>query len=216
MRRACLYARVSSRKRSQDTSPARQLEQLREYAKRRGWTVVQEAAERKTGRSLVRPELHELLELLRTRKADVLLVVDLDRLGRNLVGLVELADDLGRWGAGLVCLRFGDGDLDTTSAQGRMFFQVVGAFAEFLSNLHAEKVRDGLEVARSSGKRLGRPPAIDDANLVRVMDLRRMGLSLRQIATEIRIPLSTVHRALKNVPESPPQNGGPSPSRKAG
>jgi len=207
VKRAVLYARASTRKRSQDTSPPRQLEQLRAVAKARGWKVVATATDRLSGRTMDRPELRRLLEQLQLGRAEVLMVVDLDRLGRKLADVVQLVDNLHHWGAELVVLRFGDGPLDTTSAQGRMFFQVVTAFAEFVSNLHAEKIRDGLASAKARGVRLGQQPKMDAAARTAARRLRSVRLkgkrvySFRAIARELeklklgRFDPATIRRA---------------------
>lgn len=221
VRRAVLYARVSSRKRSQDLSPRRQLEQLGAYARARGWSVAGSFTDKASGRTLEREGLAAALAMLRERKADVLLVVDLDRLGRNLADVIRMTEDLQRWGAGLVILRFGDGDVDTTSSQGRLFFQIVGAFSEFLSNLHGEKIRDGLAAARAHGRRPGPLRSVPLLHARMVRGWRRLGFSWSRCQALLASSgagkrrdhhVSAIRRAVKALSKSPSKTA----DRKAG
>ena len=88
--------------------------------------------------------------------------------------------------------------MDTTTPTGKMIFTVLGAVAELERSLIVERVRAGLRNARAKGKTLGRPRKIVDA--ARIAALRAQGLSLRAIASELGIGLSTLHRA--SVPGS--------------
>lgn len=167
--RAVLLARVSTKKRSQDTSAPRQLAQLREVAKRRKWTVVASLTDRVTGAAFNRPGLVEALAMIRDGKADVLAVHDLDRLGRKTVELLLTLDSIHAWGGDLFIR---DSSVDTT-AQGRLGFTMVAALAEHSRRDNREKVLSGLAHARKKGVRLGRPPVIPPPALARAVQLRR-------------------------------------------
>jgi DNA invertase Pin-like site-specific DNA recombinase len=183
--RAVLLARVSTKKRSQDTSAPRQLAQLRELAKRQRWTVVAALTDRLSGAEVIRPGLVEALALIRNGKADVLAVHDLDRLGRDTRELLATLDAIRAWGGDL-CVR--DSNVDTT-AQGRLGFTVVAALAEYQRRNNSEKVLSGLAHARKKGVRLGRPPSIPAPVVARAVKLRRQ---------RPRPPWSTIVRTLKS------------------
>lgn len=72
----------------------------------------------------------------------------------------------------------------TTSA-GRLLVHIVAAFAAFEADIIKERVRAGLDNARAKGKRLGRPPKL---NYDEIVELRELGLSLRQIALRRSCP----------------------------
>lgn len=167
--RAVLLARVSTKKRSQDTSAPRQLAQLREVAKRRQWTVVAALTDRLTGAEFDRPGLVEALAMIKAGKAEVLAVHDLDRLGRDTREALGTLDAIRAWGGDL---SIRDANVDTT-AEGRLGFTMVAALAEYQRRNNVDKVLAGLAHARKKGVRLGRPPAMPAPALARAVELRR-------------------------------------------
>ena len=100
-----------------------------------------------SGKLARRPELDKALLVL--REGDQLVVTKLDRLGRSLAHLIELSGELQRRGVDLVVL---DQGIDTSTAVGRMFFQILGAIAEFEHALMSERTMDGLAAARARGR----------------------------------------------------------------
>src|SRR5256884_4012840 len=99
--------------------------------------------DRASGKLARRPELDNAL--LVARAGDHLVVTKLDRLGRSLEHLIALSRDLQDRDINLVVL---DQGIDTSTAVSRMFFQILGAIAEFEHALMSERTRDGLEAAR--------------------------------------------------------------------
>jgi DNA invertase Pin-like site-specific DNA recombinase len=95
-----------------------------------------------------RPELDKAL-LSANRPGDQLVVTKLDRLGRSLDHFISLSKDLQASGIDLVVL---DQGIDTSTAIGRMFFQILGAIAEFEHALMSERTLDGLAAARARGR----------------------------------------------------------------
>lgn len=149
-----------------------------------------------SGRTFDRPGLSSLLEF--ARPGDLVCVVRLDRLGRSLKELLETVEMLKGRGIGLMSL---EEKIDTSSAAGELVFHVFGAIAHFERRLIAERTRDGLDVARSKGKRLGRPE-IDEAKLDAAIKLVEAGLRPGEAARQVGIGRSTVYRELKLKPSS--------------
>ncbi|MEV7969202.1 recombinase family protein [Sphaerisporangium sp. NPDC088356] len=118
------------------------------------------------GKLARRPELDKAL--LVARAGDQLVVTKLDRLGRSLENLIELSKRLEAEGVDLVVL---DQGIDTSTAVGRMFFQILGAVAEFEHALLSERTVDGLEAARARGRTGGQKPG-EDAELISIFGLR--------------------------------------------
>lgn len=168
--RALTYARVSTRKRRQDPSIARQTSELRDVAKRKGWRLLAEHSDRLSGGNSARPGLRGAMTMIRRRKADVLVVHDLDRLGRDVQEMLANADAIHAAGAHLFIL---DRLIDTTTPAGRLAFTINSAYAEFMRRDTARKVIAGIAYARKKGVRLGRPPAIEGEALARAVTLRR-------------------------------------------
>jgi len=119
----------------------------------------------------------------------VVLVWKLDRFARSLKHLVNALADFEAMGIAFVSLR---DNLDLSTPSGRLMFQIVGAMAEFERALIQERVKAGLQNARSKGKRLGRPPA--NVDTAKVAELREAGNSWREISRQLRVPLGTLYR----------------------
>ena len=181
------YARVSTR----EQSPALQLDALREAGCER---IFRETA---SGAKAERPELARLLE--QVREGDVVVVWKLDRLGRSLGHLVAFVGELMERGVGLVSLR---DPVDTTSAQGRLVFNLFASLAEFERDLIRERTRAGLEAARARGRKGGRPRGLSEAarkKAVVAEALYRAGeLPVKEIARTLDISKATLYKYLRH------------------
>ena len=173
------YARVSST--DQDVS-------IQEDALRRaGCTVIR--SEKVSGTSLDgRTELQTLLDFI--RPGDALVVTRIDRLARSLRDLQNLVAELKGKG---VHLKATEQPIDTASAAGKAFLDMLGVFAEFETNLRKERQLEGIAKAKAEGAYKGRPPSIDAQ---RVRDLRATGIGATAIARELRIGRASVYRCL--------------------
>ena len=140
------YARISTAEGGQVMD--RQLDALRAAGCKRVFE------DRISGAKLAdeRPGLRDCLDWL--REGDVLVVLDLDRLGRLASELVQLIDDLAAREVGFRAL---NSPMDTTTPQGRAFLQIQAAFAEMERNVIRQRVREGLAAARARGRKGGRP-----------------------------------------------------------
>jgi DNA invertase Pin-like site-specific DNA recombinase len=186
--RVAIYVRVST----QDQSCELQRRELEEFALSRSWTIYSVFEDKATGTNGNRPMLKAMLSDARARKFDVLLCWKLDRLFRSLKDLVVVLQDLKELGVDFVSLR---DNLDLTTSAGRLMLHMIGAFAEFEASLIRERVCAGIRNARAKGKRLGRPKVRDDAQIA---TLRSRGMSMREIAKQLRTSLGSVQRGIKN------------------
>jgi DNA invertase Pin-like site-specific DNA recombinase len=191
--RAAVYARVSTLNHGQDTNL--QLRELREYAERRGWTIVGEYVDEGiSGSKEKRPELDRLMADAHRRKFDVVAVWKFDRFARSVSHLLRALDTFRALGIEFCSL---SESLDTATPAGRMVFTVLGAVAELERSLICERVRAGLRNAKAKGKRLGRPKAVLD--LTRIAELRNRGRSWRKIARALGCSARTARRALQKA-----------------
>ncbi|MRI43455.1 recombinase family protein [Stenotrophomonas sp. MH181796] len=183
------YARVSSAGQSLDV----QLDKLH----RAGCSRVYQ--EKRSGRQADnRPELQAALEYL--RDGDTLVVCRLDRMARSVLDLAKIADRLKRKG---VSLRVLDQGLDTTTSEGKLMFNLLGAFAEFEADIRAERQRDGIALAQQKGTRFGRKKALTSEQEERIRALRaEEGFSIEQLAERFSISRSSVYRALRLAPKA--------------
>ncbi len=186
--RAGLYARVSTH--DQKTLPM-QNRALRDYAARRGWTIVMQVKEVGSG-AAQREAREKLLEAARRREIDGVLVWRLDRWGRSVPDLLATLQELEHLGVGFVSLTEA---LDLTTPAGRAMAGLLAVFAAFEREILQERVRAGLAHARQNGKRLGRPQtAALQSGPVR--KLYRAGVSKAEIARRLHIGRTSVRRIL--------------------
>jgi DNA invertase Pin-like site-specific DNA recombinase len=139
-----------------------------------------------------RPELAKLLE--QARKGDVLVVWRLDRLARSLRHLIDIADDLNRRG---IALRSITESIDTTTPSGRFMFNILGALSSMEREIIVERTRAGLIAAASRGRRGGRPPALDEAQIRAAKAMLASGaMSAAEVAQQVGCAPSTLYRHL--------------------
>jgi len=111
-----------------------------------------------SGAKATRPQLTKILE--EARAGDVIVIWKLDRLGRSLNHLVELVSQLNERQIGLRSL---NDPIDTTTAQGKLVFNIFASLAEFERELISERTRAGLAAARARGRHGGRPKGLSEA-----------------------------------------------------
>jgi DNA invertase Pin-like site-specific DNA recombinase len=192
-RRVALYARVSTA--DQHTEP--QLHALRAYAQARGLEIAAEYVDHGvSGAKGRRPALDRLMADAQRRRFDAVCVVKLDRLGRSLHHLLSILGELDSFGVAFVSL---DDAIDTSTAAGRLFMQMRGAFAEYELDMIRERTRAGLAAAKRRGKRLGRPKAIRGPDCFTLERRLREGASLSAIARELGCAVSTVSLHAKRL-----------------
>ena len=173
------YARVSTT--GQDT--AIQVAALRAA----GCEVVRE--EKASGTTTKgRSELATILDFLRA--GDVLVVTRVDRLARSIADLQTIVRTIRDKGAALACT---EQPIDTGTAAGKAFLDMLGVFAEFETNLRRERQMEGIAKAKAAGVYKGRPAAIDPEEVRR---LHRGGLGASEIAKRLGIGRASVYRLL--------------------
>jgi len=106
-----------------------------------------------------RPEFDEMLKALRNKEFDTLIVYKLDRIGRSLSHLVKLFEEFKAKEINFISVTQ---NLNTSTAEGNMFLQMLMVLAEYERALTIKRVCDGLERARANGTRLGRPNGSKD------------------------------------------------------
>ena len=188
MFRVGLYSRVST---EDQNTLAMQNRAMREYAARRGWTVVMQVREVNSG-AVRRQAREKLLEAARRREIDGVLVWRLDRWGRSVTDLLATLQELEHLGVAFVSLTEA---LDLTTPAGRAMAAMLAVFAAFEREVLQERTRAGMAHARQNGKRLGRP-ATAAMHAAEIRKLHRAGLSKSEIARRLEIGRTSVRRVL--------------------
>lgn len=156
---------------------------------------ITEVVQEKRGAMTKRPELEGLLR--RLQRGDELVVYKLDRLARSLIHLLKLLEQLEVRG---VEFRSLTEPVNTTTPAGRMFTQMMGAFAEFERELIRERCAAGFAAAKARGQVFGRArslAAVDEADLVAAY--RTGGYTMQALAHRYSVHLSSVKRAIYRV-----------------
>lgn len=123
-------------------------------------------------------------------KGDRLVVLKLDRLGRDNIDVQQTIAMLVDKGIDVVSLDLPVRNL--ASAEGKLMLQMFSAFAEFEKSRIIERTREGLARAKTEGKKLGRPAAVDTVK--RVQEAKAKGLSQSKTALELGLSLPTIKR----------------------
>lgn len=154
-----------------------------------------------------RQEFDNLMNII--RRGDILVVWKLDRLARSLQQLLSILSKIESIGVDLICI---DGQINTTTSQGRLLFNITAAFAQFERDLIVERTKAGLAEARKRGIKLGRKKGLSKEALTKVAlahDLyEKMNYTPDQICQMLRISRSTFYRYLKNSSTQLKYNSG--------
>jgi len=185
-----IYARVSTK----DQSCELQLRDLRAYCTARQLTSVREYVDTGvSGTKDSRPQLNELMNDVRKRKLDAVIVWRFDRFARSTKHLLSALEEFRSLGVGFISYQE---NIETGTALGQALFTIFAAVAELERNLICERVSAGIRNARAKGKRLGRPRQCVD--LDRIEEMQASGMSLRQIAATLGVGYGTVRERFQS------------------
>lgn len=138
-----------------------------------------------------REKLNDCLEYL--RDGDTLVVTRIDRLSRSLRDLQNLVFNLKDQ---KIFLKATEQPIDTSTAAGKAFLDMLGVFAEFETNLRHERQLEGIAKAKKEGKYKGRQPTAQ-AKSYEVIELVKSGYTRQAIADKLDIGIASVYRILK-------------------
>src|SRR6202162_5995182 len=173
------YARVSTTDQDLDIQIA--------ALKREGCTTIR--SEKRSGTTTQgREELRTVLDFL--REGDVLMVTRIDRLARSIGDLQDFVRTVRAKGASLKAT---EQPIDTGTAAGKCFLDMLGVFAEFETNLRRERQLEGIAKAKAAGVYKGRPASIDAA---RIKQMKADGIGPSAIAKALKIGRASLYRVL--------------------
>lgn len=200
--KAAAYCRVST---LLGQNPDNQLIPIREFCDARGFTLdacneyvdmgISGARER-------RPSLDKLLQDAKRGKFKILVVVALDRLGRNVKNLLAILEELNSLGVKFISLRE---NIDLSTPQGFMIMTVLGAVAQLEREITRTRIREALAAKKllaeqtSSGWKCGRPQIVNHKLIQEILSLHEDGLSVREIekAIDKQVSHSTINKVIK-------------------
>ena len=173
------YARVSSVGQSLDV----QLDKLQHCDK-----IYQE---KQSGTNQNRPQLAACLEYV--REEDTLVVTRLDRLARSTLHLCQIADTLKQKQVNLQVL---DQNINTSDATGRLLFNMLGAIAQFETEIRAERQMDGINKAKERGVAFGRKKKMTPEQIDELRERRKSGVLIKTLMADYNLSKASVYRYL--------------------
>src|SRR5712671_2581967 len=174
------YARVSTNDQNLEIQEA--------ALKAAGCGVIR--AEKRSGTTTSgRAELQTVLDFLSA--GDVLMVTRIDRLARSIGDLQDIVRAVRAKGASLKAT---EQPIDTSTAAGKCFLDMLGVFAEFETNLRRERQLEGIAKAKAAGVYKGRPASID---VTKVRQMKAKGMGASEIAKALKIGRASVYRVLE-------------------
>lgn len=146
-----------------------------------------------SGSAVIKPEYAKALSF--ARKGDELVVFKLDRLSRKLSFLIEEISRIEKLGLSFSSLHE---RIETASPAGKLFFHMVGAFAQFEKEQLQERTKAGLDAARKAGKILGRPNSISDEQWNEIILLRQSNpkMTVTAIAKLLKVSRQSVYNRI--------------------
>ena len=195
------YVRASTVEEVKQGSNERQREVLERFFRERGWDYRIYEDRAKSGANMDREHFREMMNDIDKFKPHAIVVTKIDRYARSLIDLLNSIQGLESKGVGFISIQ--DSGIDTTSANGRLLLQILGAFAEFERNMINSRTSAGREKAKAKGVKFGRPALktseknggkfIDQK---KVMELKEKGLSARAIAKIMGCSITPILRIL--------------------
>jgi DNA invertase Pin-like site-specific DNA recombinase len=194
MLRIAIYARVSTSDKGQDTE--NQLRELRQFVSNKaaeGWTLAGEYVDQASGKSANRPEFQRLFRDSAERRFDLVLFWSLDRFSRE--GVIETLQHLERLKAnGVSWWSFKEEFLRSVGPFADAVLAIIACIAKQERIRLSERVKAGLDRARSQGKVVGRPKVI--VNRDKVVELYEQGLSQWHIGQKLGVSRASVGRII--------------------
>ena len=194
--RAASYCRISTLNHGQDIT--NQLEPIRQFCQARGFELLAEYSDEGiSGATERRKGLDSLLLDARKGKFKTVVVVEISRLARDVRHLLNLLHELNEIGVSVVSIREG---IDFNSTMGKAMVSMIGILMQVEKDLLKERIKSALAVKKltaektGNGWRSGRPTKVTPALEQEIINLRKSGLSIRQIARKLSISKTSVLR----------------------
>lgn len=200
------YVRVSTEKQKEEGAHERQKEQLQSWADRNDHEIQIFMDAGISGQSDDREAYDKMMSRINNGEFDAVVVRELSRMGRSLKKLIEDIEHLGRKDVDFISL---SENLDTTTAQGKLLFQIMGAFSEFYANKKREETLAMIERRKAEGKTIGRPKKLSREDREEMFEMwKEKDLSYRVLAkifeertSDNKLGASTVQRYVKEIQE---------------
>lgn len=199
MKRVYGYARVSTRGQSIEA----QVEAIQKRCEYSGYQLIHIYQDKASGKDLERGEWQKMYEDLEINPQGIngIVIYKLDRIGRSISDLLRIVDDLQKRGIDIISI---SNSLDTTSKEGRLFFYIMAALAEYERELIMERTTLGRELAKEKNVKFGRKEK--PVNLDYYRRKRIEGVSVARIAKDLKISRSTLYKKIEEEKKTEENN----------
>lgn len=192
------YARVSTVKQVETPGGIKaQEEKIKKFCQLHNYKLVKLFKEEGVSAIDERPEFEKMMEAVRQGKAEAVIVTRLDRLGRSVLDLVSTVTELQRQGCQFIAL---DQNINTTTSEGRLLFNILSAFAEFEREIIKERMLAGRMRARAQGVIDHRPRLNIPLEELKDLYFNRK-LSVTACAKYYKCSRETIYQRLKEIRE---------------
>lgn len=195
--RAVIYTRTSTSQQRNDM----QLEALHNVVKNSNYQlidVIEDVGVSGKKDRNKRAGMKKLMQLVAHREVDVVCVYSVDRLGRNMADVISIVEEIDSRGVSLIIHKQG---LATHTSQGKILVGFFALMAQMEADFIASRVADGMAVAKSKGVVFGRPK-MSPQKQQEIIRLRKEGFSMNNIAKQLNVGNSQVHRICKEMLEA--------------
>ena len=189
-KKVALYIRVSTDEQKTDM----QLMDLKEYVRKREYTIYNTYEDVISGAAKERKALDQLMDDAKKRKFDIVLVWKFDRFARSLKMLVDGLALFQELGIDFISYKE---NIDTTTSMGKLIFNINSAYAEFERDIIRDRVRAGVKAKRERTNGVwGRRNVADDVQ-TQIQELINQGISIRNTAKQLKVAKGTVQKYMK-------------------
>ena len=193
MKKVVLYCRVSTK----DQNCNRQITELKEIAKNHNYHIIDEYIDTGFSGSMKnRPELDRMMKDAFSKKFEMVMTLELSRIGRSTKNLLEIVEKLKDKDINLF---IANQQIDTSTPSGSMFFTIASAFATYERDLIRERVISGLQNAKKKGVVLGRKTNLNGITKNKIIEMKSRSIGLKKIAFETKVSVQTIRKLLKEV-----------------
>ena len=187
-KRVGIYARTSLGSDRQDIT--RQVSELKQIVKNHNWELIDTYVDEGYSRTTTsRPELNRMMRDANIRKFEMVITLELSRLGASLKNMIEIVDKLKEKKIQLFIV---NQQIDTSTPTGYMFFSIMTSISNYEKELISERVKSGLENAKRKGIKLGRKTNLDFNIKQKIIDMKSQNIGMKKISRECRVGRKTI------------------------
>lgn len=191
-KKVALYTRVSTGEQKTDL----QLMDLKDYVRKRGYTIYNTYEDVISGATKERKALDLLMSDAKKRKFDIVLVWKFDRFARSLKMLVDGLALFQELGIDFISYKE---NIDTTTSMGKLIFNINSAYAEFERDIIRDRVKAGVKAKREKTNGVWGRRNVSDSIQTQIQELINQGVSIRNVARQLNVAKGTVQKYMKQA-----------------